>query len=126
MALLSGLRIQYPCGCGIALTVESAAATPIRTLAWEIPYAAGMALEEKKCYAIILSTLNHCIIICGIFFTFPSLVYNVNLRDNDDCGGHIEMGEVMLVEMIVTGTLVYFSYSLTFTYDIIKYLFKFT
>ena len=55
LALLSGLRIQRCCGCGVGhrrssdlvflwLWYRLAATAPIRPLAWEPPYAAGTAL----------------------------------------------------------------------------------
>ena len=46
LASLSGLRI-WPC-CGSAECCRLAAATPVRTLAWELPYASGVALKKKK------------------------------------------------------------------------------
>ena len=53
LASLSGLRIQ--CCLELQLRILScfgcrrlAAATPIQPLAWELPYAAGMALKKKR------------------------------------------------------------------------------
>ena len=57
MASLSGLRIQRCCGVGCRLGSDlgllwlwcrPAAAAPITPLAWELPYAAGVALQSKK------------------------------------------------------------------------------
>ena len=59
LASLSGLRIWGCCGCGggyrcsldpmlLWLWCRSAAVAPIRALAWELPYAAGVALKRKK------------------------------------------------------------------------------
>ena len=57
LALLSGLRIrccrelwcrlQTRLGSGMAVAVHTAAA-PIQLLAWELPYAAGVALKTNK------------------------------------------------------------------------------
>ena len=44
LALLSGLRIWHCC----ELWCRPVATAPIGPLAWEPPYAAGVALEEKK------------------------------------------------------------------------------
>ena len=44
LALLSGLRIQ---GCH-ELWCRPAAIAPIIPLAWELPYATGMALKKEK------------------------------------------------------------------------------
>ena len=49
MALLSGLRIQRCC----ELWCRPAAAVPIRPLAWEPAYAAGVALKKRKRNAFI-------------------------------------------------------------------------
>ena len=43
LALLSGLRIR----CCHEPWCRSAAVAPIQPLAWELPYAAGMALKSK-------------------------------------------------------------------------------
>ena len=56
---LSGLRIQHCLSCGLGhrhgldlvllwLWCWLAATAPIRSLAWEPPYAAGMALKKQK------------------------------------------------------------------------------
>ena len=58
LALLSGLRIWCCCGCGVGhrcgldlallwLWHRPAGAVPIQTLAWEPPYAVGVALKSK-------------------------------------------------------------------------------
>jgi len=44
LALLSGLQIW----CCCELWCRPAAAAPIRPLAWELPYATGVALKRKK------------------------------------------------------------------------------
>ena len=57
LALLSGLRIQHCCELGVGLRRSSdpallwlwhrlMATAPVRPLAWEPPYAAGVALEK--------------------------------------------------------------------------------
>lgn len=43
-----------------------------------------------------------------LFSWFHCLVCNVSLSDNEAYGGHLEMGEVVLVEMIIIGTPVHF------------------
>ena len=59
LALLSGLRIHVAVSCGVGCRhnqilcccgcrVKLAATAPIRPLAWEPPYATGMALEKAK------------------------------------------------------------------------------
>ena len=59
MASLSGLRIRRCRGCGVGrrqgsdpallwLWRRPAATAPIRPLAWELPYAVGVALEKTK------------------------------------------------------------------------------
>ena len=59
LALLSGLRIGVALSCGVGrrcgsdpkllwLWCRPAAIAPIRPLAWESPYAAGVALEKAK------------------------------------------------------------------------------
>ena len=55
LALLSGLRIRccvgYSCSVDLALLwlwCRPAAAAPIQPLAWEPPYASGMALKRQK------------------------------------------------------------------------------
>lgn len=57
---------------------------------------------------LFLSTLNIVLYYVGLFLWFHCLVCNVSLRDNEDCGGYLEMGEVVLVEMIVVGTPIRF------------------
>ena len=58
-ALLSGLRIQHCLSCGVGrirsldpamlwLWPRPAATAPIRLLAWELPYATGVALKRQK------------------------------------------------------------------------------
>ena len=44
VASLSGLRVWVAVSCGVRLAV----AALIRPLAWELPYAAGVALRSKK------------------------------------------------------------------------------
>ena len=50
LASLSGLRIW----CCRELWCRPAAATPIRPLAWETPYATGAALKRQKPKIIII------------------------------------------------------------------------
>ena len=47
---LSGLRIWHCCACGVGrcLQCRPAPVAPIRTLAWEVPYAVDAALKKKK------------------------------------------------------------------------------
>ena len=45
LALLSGLRILRCCGCGVG---QQLAVAPIQPLAWELPYAAGVALKRQQ------------------------------------------------------------------------------
>ena len=48
-----------------------------------------------------------CSIMWDDFYGF--IAWSVpRLRDNEDCRGHLEMGEILLVEMIVTGTPIHF------------------
>ena len=42
LASLNGLRMWRCCGCGVAAIAR------IGPLAWELPYAAGLALKKKK------------------------------------------------------------------------------
>ena len=57
LASLSGLRIQGAMSCGIGRRHTSdpellwhrlAAAAAVRPLAWDLPYAAGVAIKSKK------------------------------------------------------------------------------
>ena len=55
-------QIWYCCGCGIAVAMvllwlwhRPAAAAMIRPLAWELPYAVGVALKKKKEFPLWLS-----------------------------------------------------------------------
>ena len=59
LASLSGLRIRCCCGCGVGcrhgsgpvllwLWCRPVATAPIGPLAWESPYAAGVALKKKR------------------------------------------------------------------------------
>ena len=45
LALLSGLRTWFCCGCGVG---RQAAAAQILPLAWEPPYAMAVALKKKR------------------------------------------------------------------------------
>ena len=55
LALLSGLRIWRYC----ELWCRPAATAPIRLLAWEPPYAAGVALEKTKRQKLRTKTKKH-------------------------------------------------------------------
>ena len=59
LSLFSGLRIWHCHGCGVGHSLSSAptllwlwcrlaAAAPLQPLAWELPYAMGVALKSKK------------------------------------------------------------------------------
>ena len=49
LALLSGLRIWFAVSCGVGCTRSSdLAVAPIRSLAWEPPYAVDAALKIGK------------------------------------------------------------------------------
>ena len=57
LALLSGLGVAMSCGVGLRggldlvllwLWCRTAAVAPIQPLAWEPPYATGVALKTKK------------------------------------------------------------------------------
>ena len=72
-----------------------------------------------KCCEVILFALNHCVMLYGIVLMvlLPAVP---TVRDNKDCGGQLETGVILLVEMIVIGTPYVLSCSLTLAYNVTK------